>query len=425
MIARTRNPGENLAWRARVVILVLIVALAWACAPYLAGLLGAAVLGVVCAPAYRRLRGVLGGRTAALLLTVAAAVLIVAPVVWLVATAIEEAPGALQRAAASTTYARLRSFAIGPFDVGAQLTRAGNDLVARVSARALTLFGGITRATLNLLLALLGLYYLLRSEGGLWARVRPIIPFSRHGADALGQRFVRVTEATLLGILVTAVSQGLVVGLSFVAVGLPNALVWGVVTAMVSILPVLGSSLVWGPGVLVLAANGRYGAALALLLVGVIVASNIDNVLLPIVYRQVSGLHPMATLVGAFSGIELLGLPGLLLGPLAIAYALELIHLYEEEYGEARPLSGDDPVARAGRDAEQRVERAEAGQPGEQRNEPEPAERGLRTNEDQGEQHEADEDSQHLIGTANVASHDDTLRVSGDSDDARMRMPVR
>jgi predicted PurR-regulated permease PerM len=218
-----------------------------------------------------------------------------------------------------------------------------------VSARALSLFGGITRATLNLLLALLGLYYLLRSEGALWARVRPIIPFSRHGADALGQRFVRVTEATLLGILVTAVAQGLVVGFAFVAVGLPNALVWGVVTAMVSILPVLGSALVWGPGVIVLAANSRYGAALALLLTGVIVASNIDNVLLPVVYRHVSGLHPMATLIGAFSGIELLGLPGLLLGPLAIAYALELIRLYEEEYGNPggavriTSASGDRP----------------------------------------------------------------------------------
>lgn len=359
MIARTHNPAETLAWRARFVILALVVALVWACAPYLAGLLGAAVLAVVCAPAYRRLRGPLGGRGAALALTVAAAALIVAPAAWLIATAIEEAPGALQRAAASTTFARLRSIQLGPFDVGAQLTRAGDDVVARVSGRALTLFGGITRATLNLLLAILGLYYLLRSEGALWARVRPIIPFSRHGADALGQRFVRVTEATLLGILVTAVSQGLVVGVSFKAVGLPNALVWGVVTAMVSILPVLGSSLVWGPGVVVLAANSRYGAALALLLIGVIVASNIDNVLLPVVYRHVSGLHPMATLVGAFSGIELLGLPGLLLGPLAIAYALELIHLYEEEYGDPSP--GDDLLARAGRDAEQRVERAEAG----------------------------------------------------------------
>ncbi len=358
MIARARSGAETLASRARIVILALVVALVWACAPYLAGLLGAAVLAVVCAPAYRRWRHTLGARTTALVLTVAAAVLLVAPAVWLVATAIEEAPGALQRAAESTTFARLRTFAIGPFDVGAQLTRAGNDIVAWASSRALSLFGSLTRATLNLLLALLGLYYLLRSEGALWARIRPIIPFSRHGADALGERFVRVTEATLLGILVTAVSQALVVGLSFVAVGLPNALVWAVVTAMVSILPVLGSAPVWGPGVIVLAANGRYGAATALLLIGVIVASNIDNVLLPVVYRHVSGLHPMATLVGAFSGIELLGLPGLLLGPLAIAYALELMHLYEEEYGG--PLTGDDLVARAGRDPQQRVERAES-----------------------------------------------------------------
>ena len=67
MIARARNPGEALAWRARLVILALVVALAWACAPYLAGLLGAAVLAVVCAPAYRRIRGTLGGRAAALL----------------------------------------------------------------------------------------------------------------------------------------------------------------------------------------------------------------------------------------------------------------------------------------------------------------------------------------------------------------------
>ena len=344
MIARAHNGADTLATRARIVILVLVVALAWACAPYLAGLLGAAVLAVVCAPAYRRLRDRLGPRTTALALTLAAAVLLVAPAVWLVATAIEEAPGALQRAAESTTFARLRTFAIGPVDVGAQLTRLGNDVVAWASTRALSLFGGLTRATLNLLLALLGLYYLLRSEGALWARLRPIIPFSRQGADALGERFVRVTEATLLGILVTAVSQGLIVGLSFAALGLPNALVWGVVTAMVSILPVLGSSLVWGPGVLVLAANARYGAAITLVLIGVIVASNIDNVLLPVVYRHVSGLHPMATLVGAFSGIELLGLPGLLLGPLAIAYAQELVRLYGEEYGDA--LSGDDLVAR-------------------------------------------------------------------------------
>ena len=70
-----------------------------------------------------------------------------------------------------------------------------------------------------------------------------------------------------------------------------------------------------------------------LALIGLIVASNVDNVVRPIVYRRVSGLHPMASLLGAFAGMELFGLLGLVLGPLAIEYCLELLRLYEVEYG--------------------------------------------------------------------------------------------
>lgn len=107
MIARVPDSGSPLAWRARLVILALGLTVAWACAAFLSGLLGAVVLAVVCTPAYRRLRRHFGERTTAFALTVGAAGLLVAPAVWLVATAIEEAPGALQRAASSAAVARL------------------------------------------------------------------------------------------------------------------------------------------------------------------------------------------------------------------------------------------------------------------------------------------------------------------------------
>lgn len=337
MIA-TSEREHVLARRARWIILALVVAVAWACAPYLAGLLGAVVLAVVCAPAYRRWRHIVGDRAAALSLTVAAGLLLMAPAVWLVMTVVDQVPAALRNVESSAAFARLRDVRVGTIDVGAQLARAGDDLVARLSQAAPSLFSGLTRATLNLLLALVGLYYLLRSGDTLWAALRPMIPFSRRGADALGERFVSVTEATLLGIAVTALAQGTIVGVSFALVGLPNALVWGAMTALVSILPILGSALVWGPGVIVLAMDGRFGAALALFLLGFIVASNVDNVLRPFVNRRVSGLHPMATLVGAFAGIELMGLPGLLIGPLAIAYGIELVQLYREEYGSGESV---------------------------------------------------------------------------------------
>jgi len=62
-------------------------------------------------------------------------------------------------------------------------------------------------------------------------------------------------------------------------------------------------------------------------------ASNVDNVIRPLVYRRVSNIHPMITLVGAFAGVRYFGLLGLLLGPLAIAYLFELLRFYREEYG--------------------------------------------------------------------------------------------
>jgi len=332
VVARTQRSRR--ARRARVTIALLAVALAWACAPYLAGLLGAVVLHVLCAPLYRRLAPRAGPRMASLLITLAATLLIVVPVVALVIGALQQAPSALARVAKSHAIADLAVLQIGPVDFGAQLARAGDAAVAWLSSRVFDVAGSVTHAVLNLMIAVVGLYYLLPAAHKLWQRVGPLVPFSAAGTEALRERFVLVTEATLIGIVATAASQGTVVGLSFWAVGLPNPLVWGVVTAICSVLPILGSALVWLPGVGVLAADHRYGAALALFLLGVIVASNIDNVIRPSIYRRVSDIHPMATIVGAFAGVELLGLPGLLLGPLAITYTLELLRLYQAEYGD-------------------------------------------------------------------------------------------
>jgi predicted PurR-regulated permease PerM len=63
------------------------------------------------------------------------------------------------------------------------------------------------------------------------------------------------------------------------------------------------------------------------------IASNIDNLIRPLVYRRVSNIHPMITLIGAFAGVRYFGLLGLLLGPLGIAYLFELLHFYRQEYG--------------------------------------------------------------------------------------------
>lgn len=276
------------------------------------------------------------GSWAALVITIGVAMLLVLPTIWLAAIALEQAPGALATITKSDGFAQLSALHIGPLDVGAQFSRGGEVLATWASRQALALVGSVTRATLNLLIATVGLYYLLQSADSLWQRVRPVIPFSTTGAEALRERFGMVTQATLLGIVATGLAQGVTVGAAFWIVGLPNPVVWGTATSIASIFPILGSALVWGPGVIVLVVGHRYGAALVLGLVGGVIASNIDNVIRPLVYRRVSGVHPMATLVGAFAGVQLMGLPGLLMGPLAISYLFELLELYDAEYSSAR-----------------------------------------------------------------------------------------
>jgi predicted PurR-regulated permease PerM len=323
------------ARRARFVIAVLALGVLWASLPFLSGLMGAVVLAVLVAPLYRRVEPRLGVRRSAFLLTIGATLLLVAPAALVITSAIQQAPLALQRAVESDVVARLGALHIGPLDVGAQLEEAGRGVMTWISAHTVMIAGSLTRALLNLLLAVVGLYYLLPSGPALWQRMRAFIPFSVEGTDRLAEQFVSITEAALLGIIATAISQGLTVGLAFLLVGLPNAALWGAVTALVSVLPILGSAIVWVPGSIVLASSGRPLAALVLALIGVVIASNVDNVIRPVIYRRVSGLHPMAGLLGAFAGMELFGLLGLVLGPLAIEYCLELVRLYEAEYGRS------------------------------------------------------------------------------------------
>jgi predicted PurR-regulated permease PerM len=321
------------ARRARFVIAILALGVGWASLPFLAGLLGAVVLAVLDAPLQRRLAPRIGVRRAALLLTIGTALLLVAPAALVLVAFIRQAPILLTRALESDAFSRLAELQLGPLDVGEQLAGAGRGLVAWISARWVMIAGGLTRALLNLLLAVVGLYYLLPAGPALWRRLRGFIPFSAEGTDLIAARFASITEAALLGIIATGITQGLTVGLAFLIVGLPNPAFWGAVTGLVSVLPILGSAIVWVPGAIVLALSGRPIAAVVLALIGVVIASNIDNVVRPVIYRRVSGLHPMASLLGAFAGVELLGLLGLVLGPLAVAYCMELVRLYEVEYG--------------------------------------------------------------------------------------------
>jgi predicted PurR-regulated permease PerM len=171
----------------------------------------------------------------------------------------------------------------------------------------------------------------------MWRLMLPLIPFSRENAEALRKRFKDVTISTLIGTFLTAAVQGFLLGVAFAIAGLANPLFWGVMTALFAVLPVVGSGLIWIPGVVVLFLQQDYGWAIFLAVWGLVVVGGVDNLIRPWVYRRYAQIHPFITVIGAFAGIKYFGILGLLVGPLAISYFFELIRMYRAEHSLLDP----------------------------------------------------------------------------------------
>ncbi len=317
---------------AAALVVALTGALAIALAPYATGLIGIPVLYVALQPLHDWLARRTPGKAAAGF--VVALVLLVLIVVGgssvsLIVSEAQRIPGAIMQ---SPIVTRLSELKVGGVDVGARLADLGYKVVAWIGSSAFGFIGSASRMALNLTISCFGLYYLLLRPGETWDAVSPFIPFSASNTEKLRQRFRDVTTSTLIGTGLSAALHGALTSFGFWMVGLPNAALWGVVTMVFSILPVLGSGLVWGPGAIALVLDHRPGAAVLLALWGILIIGNIDYVIRPMVSRRWAHIHPLVTLIGALVGVPYLGLLGLLIGPLAVSYFFELIQMYREEY---------------------------------------------------------------------------------------------
>jgi predicted PurR-regulated permease PerM len=317
---------------ATVVIAGLGVAIGLAVLPFLFGLLGAPILAVTFAPLHDRLRRRAGPRLAAGVVVATAIVAVLLPLVSVSLLLVSELPSVLASPGLDRLIASLDNLHVGRFEFGAQLAAAGSDVVAWLSWQAMALIGGLSFMVVNLLVAFLGLYFLMREGDAPWVFTRRYLPFSDVTAERLRHRFHTLTRATILGIGATALAQGTVVGGAFALVGLGHPLLWGTVTGVASVLPILGSALVWVPGALLLAVDHRYGDAAILASVGMLIASTIDNLIRPLIFTRVSHVHPLIAVVGAVAGMRFFGLLGLLLGPLALVYFVELVRAYDHDF---------------------------------------------------------------------------------------------
>ncbi|MFP5249037.1 MAG: AI-2E family transporter [Acidobacteriota bacterium] len=329
---------------------VLCAMLVW---PFLPALTGAVVLAVVTRRPYRWLAARLRNRTLAAALALVLAVVSVVTPVMLVAYGVGqhvlEAVRTLQGSSAEQEFrhfidqhqrigAFFRSIAVF-VDPGQALQRSAGAAAGKVG----TFLGHSIVAILQIVVMLFVLFFLYRDEREALRLAHTLLPLENAETDYLLGRAQPAIEALVLGRFTVAGIQGLVAGFTMAMLGVDSAVLLGLATVLFSVVPAVGAYVVWLPVVIYLALAHQWVQAIILLAVGSLVISTLDNFLYPILVGPGLRMHFVPILLSMAGGVLLLGVAGVILGPLAFNVTSSLLSIWRSRrYGE--PLSADLPV---------------------------------------------------------------------------------
>jgi len=184
----------------------------------------------------------------------------------------------------------------------------------------------------NTLVAFFTLYFMLLSGRDMERRMTRLLPLKEENKDSLWSETRNMVVSNAIGIPVLMLCQCLIAVLGYWIFGVDQALVWGVLTGVASIVPMVGTMIVWVPICIVVMASGKIGIGIGLTLYCAIVVSNIDNVLRFTIMKKIGDVHPLITVFGVIVGLQIFGIMGLIFGPLLLAYFILLMKIYRLEF---------------------------------------------------------------------------------------------
>lgn len=200
-----------------------------------------------------------------------------------------------------------------------QIVRTTGDMVNSAGSFLVSSLSSTTKGTVSLIvnffIALYALFFFLIDGPGMLSAILDHMPLHRNEKDLLKDRFMSVTRATIKGTIVIGVIQGTMAGAAFWMVGIPNAAFWTVIMTVLSILPVIGSALVWLPAAIILFATGAVTQAVVLVIYCALVVGSVDNLLRPRLVGHDTKMHDLVILFSTLGGIMAFGPLGFVIGP--------------------------------------------------------------------------------------------------------------
>jgi predicted PurR-regulated permease PerM len=222
-----------------------------------------------------------------------------------------------------------------------QLSQGSGWLLRQVAGFLSNLTGVLVGAVVTAL----SLFYFLRHGTSLRDRAASIMPLTADNSGRLFRGVHDVVVGSVYGIFAIGLLQGLLVGVAFWVLGLSSPVLWGLVTAFLSLVPIVGTAGVWVPAAIILAATGHWTKALILVGWGTAVVHPVDNILRPYLVGQRAKLSAIALFFAILGGVKAFGLIGLMLGPVVLSIVFVLWAILRDEVAEWEPSTSPEDAA--------------------------------------------------------------------------------
>jgi predicted PurR-regulated permease PerM len=209
------------------------------------------------------------------------------------------------------------------------------DYVGKISQSVLkgtiNVVGGVIGAVVKVFFIIFTMFYLFRDGERIAERLPDQFPLRREKAIHVLNHTKDIISASVYGVLVIALVQGVLGGLMFWILGIPSALVWGVLMTLLSTIPMAGAFVVWVPAATILVLTGHWIQALILTIWGALVIGSIDNFLRPKLVGQKAKMHELVIFFSVLGGLSVFGVIGILLGPVIVAVTIALLEVLSEK----------------------------------------------------------------------------------------------
>ncbi|HCF80333.1 MAG TPA: AI-2E family transporter [Porphyromonadaceae bacterium] len=207
----------------------------------------------------------------------------------------------------------------------AAIPRAGTNILQALGS-------SVYSFAINVIVILFVLYYMLFSNDEFEKSIREILPFKEENKQIVAEETRLIIQANAIGIPLMAIIQGVFAYMGYLLFGVESALLYAILTAFSTILPLVGTTIVWTPIGIGLLLSGDYVNGIGLLLYGFFIIGGVDNVARFLLQKKLADIHPLITVFGVLIGIPMFGFWGVIFGPLLLSLFILFFNMYRHEY---------------------------------------------------------------------------------------------